>query len=463
MNRLKPYEEYKELEYDWLASVPKHWEESSIRRITELTSKRNGKRTDLELLSVYRNYGVIKKSSRDDNHNVESEDLSNYKYVKKGYLVLNKMKVWQGSLGVSKYDGIVSPAYIVCKLRNDLNTNYINYLLRADTYKTIYNRLSYGVRVGQWDMRYDDFKGIKVFIPPKEEQDQIVKYLDSKLLKINKFIKAKKRQIELLKEQKQAIINQAVTKGLDPNTKMKPSGIEWLGDIPEGWEKTQIGNIYDIQLGKMLQPKKIHHNDTLEKYLCALNVFWDRIDSNNVKEMWFSESDKKRYKIKAGDLIVVEGGDVATSCVWNGDIKSCYIQNAVHRVREKTLGINQFLYYWLKTLKDMGYINLICNKATFAHFTKEKFSRLFIFVPPLSEQHKIIDYIERKIKLINIVIERIQKEVDFLSEYCTSLISSVVTGKVDVRNIEVEEVVDELEDIEEDNIEEEEIIIREEE
>ena len=139
-NGFKPYGKYKDTEYDWLGNVPSHWERLSIRSITELSNKRNGTRNDLELLSVYREYGVIKKSSRDDNHNVESEDLSNYKYVDSGYLVLNKMKMWQGSLGVSKYEGIVSPAYIVCKLTGELNSSYINYLLRAAVYKTIYNQ-----------------------------------------------------------------------------------------------------------------------------------------------------------------------------------------------------------------------------------------------------------------------------------------------------------------------------------
>jgi type I restriction enzyme S subunit len=129
-NELRPYDKYKETEYDWLENIPKHWQQLTIRSITELSNERNGERNDLELLSVYREYGVIKKSSRDDNHNVESQDLSNYKFVDKGYLVLNKMKMWQGSLGVSKYKEIVSPAYIVCKLVGDFNFTYINYLLR---------------------------------------------------------------------------------------------------------------------------------------------------------------------------------------------------------------------------------------------------------------------------------------------------------------------------------------------
>ena len=249
MINLKPYERYKSTGYEWLKEVPSHWSKMPIRSITELSNERNGQRTDLELLSVYREYGVIIKTSRDDNHNVESTDLSNYKYVDKEYLVLNKMKMWQGSLGVSKYEGIVSPAYIVCKLIGGANNNYINYLLRSAVYKTIYNQLSYGVRVGQWDMRYDDFKNIQIFLPPKDEQDQIVRFLDSKLLKINKFIKNKKKLIELLKEKKQAIINHAVTKGLDPDAKMKPSGIKWLGDVPEGWSVCKLKNIGSFKSG----------------------------------------------------------------------------------------------------------------------------------------------------------------------------------------------------------------------
>lgn len=244
--RLEPYENYKDTEYDWLGKVPSHWEKVTVRSITKLSNERNGNRNDLELLSVYREYGVIKKASRNDNHNVESQDLSNYKFVDKGYLVLNKMKMWQGSLGVSKYRGIVSPAYIVCKLVGELNFDYIHYLLRSPQFKTIYNRISYGVRVGQWDMRYDDFKNIKLYLPPLKEQAHIVKYLESQLSKINQFIKIKKKIIAALKEQKQFVINQAVTKGLNPNTKMKPSDIDGIEETPAHWRKWRFKNIVSI-------------------------------------------------------------------------------------------------------------------------------------------------------------------------------------------------------------------------
>ncbi|GBU27309.1 restriction endonuclease subunit S [Treponema sp. R8-4-B8] len=196
---------------EWLRKIPSHWEEKPIRSIAKLSNKRRGNRKDLELLSVYREYGVIKKDSRDDNRNVESEDLTNYKYVKKGNLVLNKMKMWQGSLGISDYEGIVSPAYIVCDLFTEDNLTFLQFLLRSPIFKTFYNQVSYGIRVGQWDMHYEDFKSLRLFIPPRSEQDQIVNYLEKKISMINKYIDENNGQIDLLQEYRTRIISDVVT------------------------------------------------------------------------------------------------------------------------------------------------------------------------------------------------------------------------------------------------------------
>lgn len=189
------YESYKCSSYDWLGNIPCHWTEKSIRQITKVISERLNDR-EMPLLSVYREYGVILKNSRDDNHNVESSDLSNYKVVRYGNLVLNKMKMWQGSLGVSKHDGVVSPAYIVCKIADEsINVDFLHLLLRSANYKTYYNQYSYGVRVGQWDMHYDDFKNLRIYVPPRAEQDQIVRFLDWKVSEINKLINLERKSL----------------------------------------------------------------------------------------------------------------------------------------------------------------------------------------------------------------------------------------------------------------------------
>lgn len=184
------YESYKDSGVEWLGEIPSHWSCKSIRAVTELKSERD--RPDLPVLSVYREYGVLLNDSRDDNHNATSLDISSYKVVKVGDLVVNKMKAWQGSMGVSEHEGIVSPAYIICRVDSDkVEAKFLHYLLRSKLYIGIYNALSYGVRVGQWDMHYEDFKKIPLFLPSVEEQKRIVKFIDRKTSEIDQAIAQK--------------------------------------------------------------------------------------------------------------------------------------------------------------------------------------------------------------------------------------------------------------------------------
>lgn len=232
---MKKYDKYKEYPYDWLPVIPAHWEEKSLRNYFFLSDERKGEKTDLELLSVYREYGVIPKASRDDNKNVESEDTSKYKVVHKTDLVINKMKLWQGSLGISQYEGFVSPAYIVAHNKFDGNLRYLNFFLRSPLVKTYYNRISYGIRVGQWDSDFYSFKQLVIPVPPKDEQDQIVRYLDWQISRINHLIHGYQKQIKLLKERRQTIIDRATTQGINKNVAYKNSGVRWIDNIPEHW------------------------------------------------------------------------------------------------------------------------------------------------------------------------------------------------------------------------------------
>lgn len=195
---------------EWIGQIPSHWSMSSISQITKTVSIKN--HPNEELLSVYREYGVIIKSSRDYNNNRAGKDLSTYKFVMPGFLVINKMKAWQGSLGVSAHRGIVSPAYITCRVNQDYVENlYLHYLLRSRKYIDQYNRLSYGVRVDQWDMRYQDFKYTPVLLPPKKEQKAISDYLNQKLTLIDKAIETIETQVEKLTELRKTLINDVVT------------------------------------------------------------------------------------------------------------------------------------------------------------------------------------------------------------------------------------------------------------
>ena len=213
---------------------------------------------------------------------------------------------------------------------------------------------------------------------------------------------------------------------------MKPSGIEWIGDIPDDWEVTKISRLYSIQLGKMLQPEKKSSGDTYEPYICAANLSSGTFRLDEVKYMWISEPEKDIYRLKRDDLLVTEGGDVGISSIWKDDISPCYFQNALHRVVPKKGNSNRFLHYWLIVLKSVGYIDLICNKSTIAHFTKEKFAQSLILSIPLQTQEKIADYLDSKCSQIDKYITEKQNIIQKLDAYKKSLIFECVTGKRDL-------------------------------
>lgn len=171
------------------------------------------------------------------------DDLSNYKMVKSGQFAMNKMKAWQGSYGVSKYTGIVSPAYFVFDFNYDMNPDYFHYAIRSRVYVSFFGQASDGIRVGQWDLSIQRMKEIPFYLPPRSEQDQIVRFLDWKVSNINKLINIKKKEIKDIDALKRSLISHAITHGLSADTPMKYSGVKWLGDIPAHWQIMKLRQI----------------------------------------------------------------------------------------------------------------------------------------------------------------------------------------------------------------------------
>ena len=224
---------------EWIGEIPEGWEVSQLKYATRWKSEKGC--PDEPVLSLYRDFGVVPKDSRDDNHNVTSLDTSNYKVVDIGDLVINKMKAWQGSMAVSDYRGIVSPAYHVCSITsNKVNKRYLHHLLRNPAYLPEYVRLSTGMRIGQWDLGFDDFKNIPFLIPPLDEQAKIADYLDNGCTYLDSILDKTHSSIEEYKKLKQAVITQAVTKGVRGKREMKDSGVEWIGAYPSNWKIIKI-------------------------------------------------------------------------------------------------------------------------------------------------------------------------------------------------------------------------------
>ncbi|HSH77033.1 MAG TPA: restriction endonuclease subunit S [Herpetosiphonaceae bacterium] len=234
---LKPYPAYKDSGSSWIGEVPSPWLVLPNRALFAEVNDRD--HPDEPLLSVTIAQGIVRQvdlladSAKKDSSN---ENKSNYKLVQPEDIAYNKMRAWQGAIGVSDYRGIVSPAYVVVRLREPHNPRYFHYLFRTPAFAKEAERWSYGIVSDQWSLRPNDFKQIYCPLPSRVEQDAIVGFLDQHDRHVRRFIQAKRRLIALLNEQKQAIIHQAVTRGLDPDVCLKPSGIEWLGNVPEHWE-----------------------------------------------------------------------------------------------------------------------------------------------------------------------------------------------------------------------------------
>ena len=208
---LDPKANIKDSGSEWIGNIPESWEVKRIRFLFQEISEKD--HSDAELLSVYRDYGVVPTSSRDDNHNVPSEDLSGYKYIRKGDLVFNKMKTWQGSIAVSQFEGIVSPAYYVAKFKNPnlLQREYAHFLLRSALYISMYKSISIGIRPNQWDMGFDRFKDLFALIPAKKDQELIVNFIEQNTKETDKLIDLILNQVEKLRKYRSSLIYNVVT------------------------------------------------------------------------------------------------------------------------------------------------------------------------------------------------------------------------------------------------------------
>lgn len=412
----------------------KRWSRCAIRAITKVRVQRN--RQDLPLLSVYRDRGVVLRTDEDANHNVIPVDLSGYKVVRKGDLVLNKMKTWQGSLGVSEQDGIVSPAYIVCQLIGELSPRYIHYLLRSSDYIAIYNRLSYGVRVDQWDMRYADFKNIPICLPTRPEQDAIVAFLDRKLTDIDRFIAAKKRMIELLEEQQAAMIDRAVTKGLNPNAKMKPSGLEWLGEIPAHWRRTKLARICSsIRDGTHNPPPEA--KDGPCRLLSVRNIvdgeFVLRDDDRRMTRNDY-ELLCRSYTVQKGDVVLaLVGGTTGKSAVV-GDVTDVSVQRSIGILRpRRQMVLPAFLCMALRSRLVQRRIWDIADKyAAQPGIYLEDVGKLQIALPLPGEQEQLHEDLRTAFRPVETARARVEREIELMTEYRVALISDAVTGKINL-------------------------------
>mgnify|MGYP002546567304 CR=1 FL=1 len=421
--------EMKDSGIEWIGQIPKDWDvvphKRVMHKVKEICAQYNGE----DIISLTMN-GVIKRDLAAGGKMPTSFD--GYQYVKPNDLLLClfDIDVTPRCVGVVKDYGVTSPAYSRFIMHDGYYNAYYDYLLRAIDDDKVFVHLSKNLRSS---LTESDFGAIKTCVPSLAEQERIAAFLDAECAEIDAVLEKTRASIEEYKKLKQAVITQAVTKGIRGDRPMKDSGIEWIGEIPAGVPISRVGLHFDIVLGKMLCSAPVDDNYTSESYYCAADVHFEGLSNGEKKKMWFSPDEKEQYCVKNGDLLVVEGGAGAGGCAIavSTDVP-IYIQNSIMIVRSKGISNIRYLRYLLECLVKEGYIDVVCNKATIPHFTKDKLANVPFIVFSQSEQEEIAEYLNEKCAGIDALIVKKQQYLTEIENYKKSLIYEYVTGKKEV-------------------------------
>ena len=433
MNR---YPSYKPSGVKWLGEIPSHWEVKHLRNFLTLFSEKGYGNS--QLLSVTREKGVIlrDKENKGENHNFVPDDLSGYKHLEAGDFVINKMKSWQGSYGVSDYEGIVSPAYFTCKLHG-VNPQFFSCAIRSKAYVGFFMQYSKGIRVDQWDLDPSSMKDIPFVLPSPDEQSAIAVYLDTATAKIDAAIAQQQKMIDLLTERKQIIINRAVTKGLNPNVKMKDSGVEWIGEVPEHWRFVRLKHLSTI-ISKGTTPstigREILSNGNI-RFIKAENIVKNEVSA--FPEFYIDKTTHqilKRSNLKAGDLLfVIAGATIGKVAILPEELTPANTNQAISFIR--LTNRNNVKYVWLVLQSDITkkYIWENAVQSAQPNISMEDLGYIQIPLPTNEdERHKILSYVESQIEPIDKSIDSCIKQISLLQERKQIIINEVVTGKVKV-------------------------------
>jgi type I restriction enzyme S subunit len=429
-----PYPAYKDSAIVWLGQVPEHWTTTPF-----WTMYRRVKRTGFggeQLLSVYRDYGVIPKASRTDNFNKPSEDLDTYQLVQPGDLAINKMKAWQGSVGISGHKGIVSPAYFVYEPMHNAVPRYLHYLFRSPNYIAGYLSLSKGIRPNQWDLEPQYHSRMRVLTPPTAEQSSIADFLNREIAKIDVLVEEQQRLIELLKEKRQAVISHAVTNGLDPSAPVKCSGLVWPDQVPAHWEVLPLTRVVRQFVDyRGVTPQKLDQGAV--PLITATQIKDGRI--NHLLDPVFISQDEYAARMtrgfpEKGDVLLTteaplgETAQIEDECVSPG-------QRIILMKPDPSKVTKKFLFTHFRSHLGQRELWTRASGSTASGIRADRLRATAVFVPPLEEQERIVDYIAEQTSHLPPIEDLAQKQITLLNERRSALISAAVTGSIDVRGL----------------------------
>lgn len=423
--------EYLETGINWMDKIPMHWNLVKGKYIFQNKKEINKDLSEMNRLSLTLS-GVVRRSV-EDSEGLNPNDFSTYQIFEKNNLVFKLIdleNIQTSRVGIVPERGIMSSAYIRLCIEKDFNPNYFYYLYFDWYKKNVFNYLGGGVRA---TLSSSDLLNLYLPVPPKDEQDEIVQYIKAQEEKINLFIQKKQRFIELLKEQRQILIHQVVTNGINQKVKLKCSGIEWLGDIPIHWE---IRRLKECLIGKL----KYGANESGEEYNPAgyryIRITDFSLDGKLSEENKLSLSPEigAEYELQEGDILFARSGATVGKTFQfhyvSEEEKYCYAGYLIKATPDENIILSDFLFNYTNSKAFENWKNSIFNKATIENIGADKYSVLKIPIPPIEEQKQIVAHIKTETATIDTAITKAEREIELIREYKEAMISEAVMGKM---------------------------------
>lgn len=428
----------------WLEPVPEHWQVRKLRQLLTPFSERN--RPDLPLLSVVREKGVIVRdvADKEENHNYVPDDLSNYKVVRRGQFVINKMKAWQGSYGISRFDGIVSPAYFVFAFRQDVNPEFFHQAIRARTYVQYFAQASDGIRTGQWDLSMQRMKEIPFLLPPREEQDRIVRFLNWKVSCINHLAAGYRRRLDLLEEMKRTFIDRAVIQGLRQAPLAATGDARWEISYPAHWKVQRVREVFTFRKGLSITKANLKESGIP---VVSYGQIHARENSGTglhqgliryVDESYLDSNPSAL--VEPGDFIFADTSEDLAGCGscaytdWEGPVFAGYHTIIAHP-NEDIRGL--YTAYLFRSPSWRSQIQRKANGVKVYSITQKMLKDALILQPPQEEQTEMVAYLNRACSRIDALAEKTRKKIAALQDLKVRLTAEAVTGGIDVCGIEI--------------------------
>jgi type I restriction enzyme S subunit len=433
---LRPYAEMKPSGVEWLPALPVGWE---IRR-AKYSFKEADDRSEAggeELLSVSHKTGVTPRSQKNITMFM-AESYEGHKVCRPGDIVVNTMWAWMAAIGVSRHVGIVSPAYGIYRPRTAerFESKFLDYLLRTEVYRAEYLRSSRGVTTSRLRLYPPDFLNIPFVQPPADVQRLTVRFLDWHGGQTAKLVCAKRKIIALLNEQKQAIIHRAVTRGLDSNVRLKPSGVAWLGDVPDGWEVVPFKRRVGFQEGPGIMAVDFHDNGIPLLRISSLHSEeatlegCNFLDPEKVAKRW------AHFKIKNGDYLLSSSASTGKICEAGELVDGAIAYTGIIRLWPLNGSLFMpFLKYVIQAPIFQGQLDALKSGVGIEHFGPTHLKQIVICLPTEPEQREIVQHINMSTSGLAASRIAIEKEIALIQEFRARLIADVVTGKLDVRAV----------------------------